>query len=117
MKVKKLSEIPRQRVSLETGSFDGAEHVTVQPLIDESEEISVNLVHFDHGAYTKMHIHKCDQILLVTKGKGFVETAQQRHELSQGDVVFAPKGEKHRHGGVGGNEFEHVSKPGFPLSQ
>jgi quercetin dioxygenase-like cupin family protein len=90
MKVSKLSEVPRQSMSRATKFFHGAEHVSRQGLTDESKEVSVNIIHFDHGAHTRMHIHGCDQVLLVTEGKGFVETEQERHELAEGDVVFAP---------------------------
>ena len=109
MKVSKLSEVPRQSMSRATKFFHGAEHVSRQGLTDESKEVSVNIIHFDHGAHTRMHIHGSDQVLLVTKGKGFVETEQERHELAEGDVVFAPAGEKHRHGAVDGKDFTHIS--------
>jgi quercetin dioxygenase-like cupin family protein len=104
MKLSKLSEVPRQSMSRATKFFHGAEHVSRQGLTEESKEVSVNIIHFDHGAHTRMHIHGCDQVLLVTKGKGFVETEQARHELAEGDVVFAPAGEKHRHGALDGKE-------------
>src|SRR5260370_37445902 len=78
MKVSKLSEVPRQSMSRATKFFHGAEHVSRQGLTDESKEVSVNIIHFDHGAHTRMHIHGSDQVLLVTKGKGFVETEQER---------------------------------------
>ena len=84
MKVSKLSEVPRQSMSRATKFFHGAEHVSRQGLTEESKEVSVNVIHFDHGAHTRMHIHGCDQVLLVTKGKGFVETEQERHELAEG---------------------------------
>ncbi len=109
MKVSKMSQVPRQSMSRATRFFHGAEHVSRQGLTDESKEVSVNVIHFDHGAHTRMHIHGCDQVLLVTRGKGFVETEQERHEISEGDVVFAPAGEKHRHGAVDGNDFTHIS--------
>ena len=110
MKVRKISDVPRQGMgSRGPNYFHGAEHVSRQGLTDESEEVSVNVISFDHGAHTKMHIHGCDQVLLVTKGKGFVETEHERHEISEGDMVFAPKGEKHRHGAVDGHDFAHVS--------
>jgi len=55
MKVSKLSEVPRQSMSRATKFFHGAEHVSRQGLTDESEEVSVNIIHFDHGAHTRMH--------------------------------------------------------------
>src|SRR5260370_9224146 len=109
MKVAKLSEVPRQSMSRATKFFHGAEHVSRQGLTDESTEVSVNVIHFDHGAHTHMHIHGCDQVLLVTKGKAFFETENDRTELSEGDVVFAPKGEKHRHGATAAKDLPHVS--------
>jgi quercetin dioxygenase-like cupin family protein len=112
MKVSKLSEVPRQSMSRGTKFFHGAEHVSRQGLTEESKEVSVNVIHFDQGAHTRMHIHGCDQVLLVTEGKGFVETEQERHELAEGDVVFAPAGEKHRHGAVDGKDFTpHLDYP------
>ena len=109
MKVSKVSDVPRQSMNRATKFFHGAEHVSRQGLTEESKEVSVNVIHFDHGAHTRMHIHGCDQVLLVTKGKGFVETEQERHELAEGDVVFAPAREKHCHGALDGKDFTHIS--------
>ena len=108
MKSSKVSEVPRQSMSRATKFFHGAEHVSRQGLTDDSKEVSVNVIHFNHGAHTRMHIHGCDQVLLVTKGKGFVET-QQNSRISEGDFVLAPAGEKHRHGALDGKDFTHIS--------
>jgi quercetin dioxygenase-like cupin family protein len=109
MKVKKMSEVPAQGMARAANFFHGADNVAVQSLTQESNDFNVNVIHFGHGAHTKMHVHGADQVLLVTKGKGFVETEQERKELSEGDFVFAPAGEKHRHGAVDGNDFTHIS--------
>jgi hypothetical protein len=76
MKVSKLSEVPRQSMSRATKFFLGAEHVSRQGLTDESKEASVNIIHFDHGAHTRMHIHGCDQVLLVTEARALLKPSR-----------------------------------------
>src|ERR1700737_714283 len=69
MKVSKLSEVPRQSMSRATKFFHGAEHVSRQGLMDESKEVSVHIIHFDHGAPPRMHIHGCDRVLFGPGGR------------------------------------------------
>src|SRR2546423_1347328 len=56
-----------------------------------------NIIHFEDGAYTKLHSHPSGQILVILDGNGFVETEEKRLEVKEGNVVIRPPGERHRH--------------------
>ena len=43
-------------------------------------------------------MHDCDQILVVTAGKGIVANETEQREITVGDVVHIKAGERHWHG-------------------
>ena len=87
--------------------FTGPE-VTRQDLLPDSREFTVAVVNFGKGVRNKFHTHDSEQILLVTYGKGFIVTEQEKKEITAGDVVIIPAGEKHWHGAAEDSEFSHI---------
>jgi quercetin dioxygenase-like cupin family protein len=85
-----------------------SDDVTVQPLIPEGGDYNMNIVNFGKGVRNKFHVHESDQILIVTKGKGIVVTEHEQREVSVGDIILFPTGEKHWHGATEDSEFSHI---------
>ena len=110
MKVTHASDLPRENV---TGPlFTGA--VTVRSALSDEEGSEFNVAHIDFpaGVHSRLHRHTTDQVLIVTRGKGMVATENEQVELTVGDVVHAPAGEKHWHGAVTGSAMTHISITG-----
>jgi quercetin dioxygenase-like cupin family protein len=54
---------------------------------------------FDPGSRTAWHSHPLGQTLIVLSGEGFIQSwGGSIEKMRQGDVVWAPPGEKHWHG-------------------
>ena len=104
MKIFKISEI--SPVPVENRLF--TRPVTRQPLVTESKELSVGIVNFGKGVRNKFHSHDGDQVLVISAGKGFVATEEEKKVVSVGEVVLFPAGEKHWHGATEGSEFSHI---------
>ncbi len=85
--------------------------VEIQSLFYNKSEcdLSINYVHFPEGIHNKFHKHSTDQILIVTEGKGFVETKVKKINVKTGDIIWTPKGEIHKHGALSGSKFSHIS--------
>jgi quercetin dioxygenase-like cupin family protein len=98
--------------------FTGSD-VSIQVLLPDSKEFTVNVVHFGKGVRNKFHAHSDEQILIVTSGKGIIATETEQKEIAEGDVVLIPANEKHWHGATKDSEFSHIyiSKPGSELVQ
>jgi quercetin dioxygenase-like cupin family protein len=79
-------------------------------VLDGSEgQFNVGYITFPDGVYSELHTHTTDQVLIVTKGRGFVETEDDRVELAEGDVVWSPAGERHGHGALDGSAMTHLA--------
>ena len=85
-----------------------SEEVTMQPLIPEGGDYNMSVVNFGKGVRNKFHIHESDQVLIVTAGKGIVATEGEQREVSTGDIILFPAGEKHWHGATEDSEFSHI---------
>lgn len=84
--------------------------VTLQTALSEKEaDNNVIYINFPEGVANKFHMHNHDQILVVTEGKGFIETEQERIEIAVGDVVLIKAGEVHKHGAIPGSTMTHIS--------
>lgn len=105
MKVVRMSEVAKEPVT--SRLFTGA--VTRQPLAPDSKDYNISIVNFEKGVRNKLHTHTSDQILIVTAGKGIVATETEQREVSVGDVILIPAGERHWHGSGGDSEFSHIS--------
>ena len=106
MKVLRVGKVKKEPHSgkLFTGS------VTMQPIIGKelNGDMVISQVNFGPGVRNKFHTHSRQQILIVTKGKGIVATEKKQLNVSLGDVVLIPPGEKHWHGAAEGYKFSHL---------
>ncbi len=75
----------------------------------DAADISITYVHFPEGVRNKFHTHSTDQVLIVTKGKGIVATKEKEEYVSEGDIIWVPKGETHWHGAGSDGDFTHIS--------
>ena len=93
------------------GWTGGAVNRTRQELIadGQSENFRCNVVNFSPGATTGWHAHDCDQILVVTAGKGFVANETEKREIGVGDVVQIKAGERHWHGAGPDSPLSHIT--------
>jgi quercetin dioxygenase-like cupin family protein len=82
--------------------------VTLQTLLPESQEYDVNVVNFGTGVRNKFHTHDCEQVLIVTAGKGYVATETEKKAVKAGDIIWFAAGEKHWHGAAEGATFSHI---------
>lgn len=67
-------------------------------------------VTFEPGARTAWHTHPAGQTLIITFGRGRVQRAGGPvEEVSQGDIVWFPAGEKHWHGASPDTVMSHIA--------
>ncbi|RJE90431.1 cupin domain-containing protein [Paenibacillus sp. 1011MAR3C5] len=86
--------------------------VRVDPLIETAEpaRVAAASVTFEPGARTAWHTHPLGQTLIVTAGKGRVQRwGGQIEDISPGDVVWFPPGEKHWHGASPATAMTHIA--------
>ncbi|OCT12054.1 cupin [Paenibacillus pectinilyticus] len=86
--------------------------VRIDPLFEAAEPARVAgaSVTFEPGARTAWHTHPLGQTLIVTAGKGRVRRwGGQIEEISPGDVVWFPPGEKHWHGASPTTAMTHIA--------
>ena len=115
MNVKKANLFSNSKIrKINPNWFTNKVHMTEISSIINSKEQNIYHVYFENGAKTKVHIHNGNQILIVTKGKGILETFSkkgnkkdhfvikktQRINLILGDVVHIQKETLHVHGSV-----------------
>ena len=68
------------------------------------------LVTFEPGARTAWHTHPLGQTLVVTSGKGLVQSSGgEVREVFAGDVVWFAPGEKHWHGASPETAMSHIA--------
>ncbi len=116
MKILKIAEVSRESA---TGPLFTGTNVNRQPLGLDSKEFNVSVVNFGKGVRNKFHTHDCEQLLIVTAGRGIVATEREKKVVIPGDIVLFSAGEKHWHGATEESEFSHiyVMKPGSKLTQ
>jgi len=105
MKVVRVDKVSRE--ALINPIFTGQD-LTMQALLPESKEFLVNKINFGKGVRNKFHAHDCEQILIVTSGKGVVATETEKEVVTAGDIVLIGAGEKHWHGAIGDSDFSHI---------
>lgn len=72
--------------------------------------VATGLVTFEPGARTAWHDHPAGQILIITAGRGWVQSlGQERYEVTAGDSVWIPAGEKHWHGATATTAMTHIA--------
>src|SRR5262245_56427231 len=83
--------------------------VYADPILS-SPDAGLTSVLFTPGARTFWHYHERGQILVVLGGAGFVCTEDgEPQPLSAGDIVWAPPGERHWHGGGPDTFLSHLA--------
>ncbi len=88
--------------------FRGAvDHQTV--IGDESTDLRLTEVTFRDGAVNRWHTHTCDQVLVVTEGRGIVADAEGERMVEAGDVALIPANTRHWHGARPGHDMTHWS--------
>ena len=82
-----------------------------QDLVTDADapQIRVTAITFEDGARNRWHRHSTEQVLIVTHGEGVVESDNERFEISAGDVVLIPAGERHWHGARVGASMTHLA--------
>ena len=85
--------------------------VTVQPVADPSisNNFMCSVMNFTKGARNKFHSHTSDQILVITNGVGIVATENEEREVTVGDIIDVPAGEKHWHGARKESYMSHIT--------
>jgi quercetin dioxygenase-like cupin family protein len=72
--------------------------------------VATGIVTFEPGARTSWHTHPAGQILIVTAGRGWVQTkGGKREEVAPGDAVWFPAGVKHWHGATATTAMTHIA--------
>ena len=90
--------------------FTGA--VRLDRLARAPHPARVEVVHvtFDPGARTAWHTHPLGQTLIVTSGRGWVQSwGNPVEEVTPGDVIWFPPGEKHWHGASPTVAMTHIA--------
>lgn len=86
--------------------------VRVDPLFSAHEpaRTSSAYVTFEPGARSAWHTHPLGQTLVVTADSGWVQAwGQPVQEISPGDVIWTPPGEKHWHGAKATTSLTHIA--------
>jgi len=114
MRVLKINDLPEKAMGTATpiaGWTGGVVSRTRQEVIGDgqSEHFRCNVVNFRVGATTGWHVHDCDQILVVTAGRGFVASETEEREITVGDVVHIKAGERHWHGARADSPMSHIT--------
>ncbi|SCM67769.1 cupin domain-containing protein [Donghicola eburneus] len=86
--------------------------VRIDPMFQAEDpgRVAGSHVTFEPGARTAWHTHPAGQTLIVTFGRGRVQREEGPvEEISQGDVVWFPAGEKHWHGAAPDTAMSHIA--------
>ena len=90
--------------------FTGA--VRIDPLFEAPEPARARgaIVTFEPGARSAWHTHPLGQTLIVTSGRGWVQSeGGPKVEIRPGDVVLCPPNEKHWHGATTTTGMTHIA--------
>ncbi|RFB94892.1 MULTISPECIES: (R)-mandelonitrile lyase [Rhizobium] len=90
--------------------FTGA--VRQDPLMETPEpaRMRATSVTFEPGARTAWHTHPLGQTLIVTSGRGLVQSwGGEISEIRAGDTVWFSPGEKHWHGAAPDTAMTHIA--------
>ncbi len=108
MKVQKAASVPSGRAPAE--QFTGTVRRDTLLSSEEPGRVSTGMVTFEPGARTAWHTHPAGQILIVTAGRGWVQAeGGERQEVTPGDSVWFPAGERHWHGATSTTAMTHIA--------
>jgi quercetin dioxygenase-like cupin family protein len=108
MHIYRAGTAPSGKASAE--QFTGT--VRRDPLIQSEApgRVSTGFVTFEPGARTTWHTHPAGQILIITAGRGWIQRkGGPREEVTPGDAVWIPAGEKHWHGATATAAMTHIA--------
>ncbi len=107
LQITRAEDRPGMIGSAET--FAGTAYVA--PVVPpEIAGVSIGEVTFLPGARSAWHTHDEGQMLIVTKGTGWVqERGQPKQIMRAGDVVWAPPGVDHWHGATDATSVTHYA--------
>lgn len=108
MEIKPCGSQPSRKAPVEY--FTGA--VRQEPIIEASSPARVRALNvtFEPGARTAWHTHPLGQTLIVTSGKGLVQSwGGPVREIRAGDTVWFEPGEKHWHGAGPETAMTHIA--------
>lgn len=86
--------------------------VRIDPMFqaDDPGRVGGSHVTFEPGARTAWHTHPAGQTIIITFGRGRVQReGGPVEEVSAGDVVWFPAGEKHWHGAAPDTAMSHIA--------
>ena len=114
MRIVTIKDLPEKLMDSATpitGWSGGPVSRTRQAVIGDGQSANFrcNVVNFRVGATTGWHVHDCDQILVVTAGKGKVATETEEREITVGDIVHIKAGERHWHGATAETSMSHIT--------
>ena len=114
MRVIRIAEVDIVPIDTATpipGWTGGPVRRTRQPILPEgtSKHFNSSIVNFEKGATTGWHVHKSDQILVITAGVGMVANESEEQEVTVGDVVHILEGENHWHGAKKESYMSHIT--------
>ena len=111
LKINELKETPMDTATPIAGWTGGSVSRTRQTVISDgqSDNFRSSVVNFRVGATTGWHVHDCDQILVVTAGKGLAATETEQREITVGDIVHIKAGERHWHGASADSPMSHIT--------
>jgi quercetin dioxygenase-like cupin family protein len=109
--ISELQEKPMDGAAPVPGWTGGPVSRTRQTVIGdgESANYSCSVVNFSKGATTGWHSHPCDQILIVTAGRGIAATEKEQCEIALGDVIVLKANERHWHGASADSTMSHIT--------
>lgn len=91
-------------------NFTGSVRIDTSFQASAPARTSGAIVIFEHGARTYWHTHPLGQLLIVTAGTGRVQRwGDPMEEITQGDVVWIPPGQKHWHGAAPDTSMTHIA--------
>jgi quercetin dioxygenase-like cupin family protein len=105
-----------KRVGSQASRKGPGDHFTGSVRIDPLHEAAAPAralavsVTFEPGARTAWHTHPLGQCLIVTAGRGLVQSwGGPAEEIGPGDVIWCPPGEKHWHGAAPTTAMTHIA--------
>jgi quercetin dioxygenase-like cupin family protein len=76
---------------------------------EDAPSLRVTAITFENGGRNRWHRHSTEQVLIVTHGEGVVESDAETYNVTAGDVVLIPAGERHWHGAHAGTSMTHLA--------
>jgi quercetin dioxygenase-like cupin family protein len=102
------ARVPGKPSELRGQTFTG--DVWADPVLPETDEVTINNVFFTPGARTHWHTHDRGQVLHVLAGEGRAGLRGEPAEVIRaGDVVFFAPGEEHWHGAARDSYLLHLA--------